>query len=693
MDAAAIRKLLETSLSHHQSGRLVEAEKGYARVLADQPRHPDALHLLGVLCGQLGRFDRAIDLLNQSIAANPNAADYHSDLAKICRKAGRIDAAMAAFENACRLDLGRAENYLHLGNLCLQQGENQRAIAAFHKCVKISPNLIEAWTNLGIAQSQLAQLPQAIIAFQQAVQIKPDYAGGYYNLAKALGESGQLEIAIETYRIALAIQPDFAEAYFELGIVLRQQGQPEASVDAYRQALRCAPDHFHAWQNLGATLKDMGLLDGALHTFDRAIELRPDDPDIHSNRICTVLFHPGFDAESILAEQQRWDCKHGQRFTRTVRHDNNRDPERRLRIGYVSPDFREHVVGLNVLPLFREHNRESFEIFAYADVPHPDHVTRHFRSYCDHWRDIAGCKTTQLTESVLNDRIDILVDLSLHLARSRLIAFTTKPAPVQMTFAGYPGGTGLSAMDYRLTDPYLDPIGETDACYVEQSIRLPQSFWCYDPAAMMFGLSAPPAVHPLPALANGYITFGCLNNFCKVNDAVLDRWAQVLLAVADSHLLLLMPAASALARARQRFHNAGVDPERIEFVTNQPRESYFNTLNRIDVGLDTFPYNGHTTSLDSLWMGVPVITSIGKTVVGRAGFSQLSNLRMTELVARSPDEFVAIAVELASDLPRLGNMRMILRQRMLESPLTDSTTFTRGIEAAYRDAWRGWCAG
>jgi predicted O-linked N-acetylglucosamine transferase (SPINDLY family) len=272
------------------------------------------------------------------------------------------------------------------------------------------------------------------------------------------------------------------------------------------------------------------------------------------------------------------------------------------------------------------------------------------------------------------------------------MALARKPVPVQVTFAGYPGTTGLQTIDYRLTDPYLDPPGQNDADYVEQSIRLPDSFWCYDPVAMSIGLTAPPDIGPLPARSAGHITFGCLNNFCKVNDGVLALWARVLLAVPTSQLLLSAQPGVSRQRVLARLAREGIEQNRVQFTAILPREQYLRQYHRIDVGLDTLPYNGHTTSLDAIWMGVPVVTLVGQTVVGRAGLSQCSNLGLKELVADTPEQFVQIAANLAGDLDRLEALLTTLRARMLQSPLTDAVGFTRNIEAAYRQMWRSWCA-
>ncbi len=332
------------------------------------------------------------------------------------------------------------------------------------------------------------------------------------------------------------------------------------------------------------------------------------------------------------------------------------------------------------------HDRDTFEVFCYSDTPHHDSLTRRLSSYANTWRDVAAQSDEKLATVVRQDSIDILVDLALHSAGSRLLTFARKPAPVQVSWLGYPATTGLWAMDYRLTDPYLDPLGAGDEDYSEQSVRLPHSFWCYEPPVEQT------VVNALPALSRGFITFGCLNNPCKVNDLVLDLWALVMKAVPKSRMLLLMPDGTARSRTIEMFAKAGIEPSRIEFVTRQRRQQYFELHQQIDVALDTFPYSGHTTTQDSLWMAVPVVSLRGQTAPSRGSLSVLSNVGLSWLVASTKQQFVEIAFQLCSDLSRLADLRLSLRQLMMRSKLMDAPRFTRDLEAALRGMWHRWCA-
>ena len=496
-----------------------------------------------------------------------------------------------------------------------------------------------------------------------------------------------MEEALAAYRAALRFKPDYAEAHSNFGNALHAQGRLEEALAAYRAALQLKPDYAEAHNNLGTTLKAQGRLEEALDAYRAALQLKPDYTEAHSNWIYLLHFHPDYDARSIAEEHRQWNRQHAEPLRCFIQpHGNGRDPDRRLRIGYVSPDFRNHVVGRNLLPLFAQHDHLGFEIFAYAQVVSPDTWTQQFREKSDHWRGIVGRTDEQVAAQIREDQIDILVDLTLHMAHNRLRLFARKPAPLQATFAGYPGSTGLTTIDYRLSDPFLDPPGMEESIYSEQTIRLSSSFWCYDALDCR---DVP--VSPLQASQKGWVTFGCLNNFCKINEPVLKLWATVLRAVEGSRLLLLSPEGNHRQRTLHLLGREGISPERVEFVPSQSRRDYLKLYHRIDVGLDSFPYNGHTTSLDSFWMGVPVVTLVGQTAVSRAGWCQLSNLGLPELAGHSPEDFARIAIELANDLPRLAQLRAGLRQRMQASPLMDAPGFARAIEAAYRQMWREGC--
>jgi predicted O-linked N-acetylglucosamine transferase (SPINDLY family) len=355
-----------------------------------------------------------------------------------------------------------------------------------------------------------------------------------------------------------------------------------------------------------------------------------------------------------------------------------------LRIGHVSPDFREHPVARFLLPLLREHDRRHVEVFAYSDVTTPDAVTALVRDHVDQWRDVATLSDEELAGAVREDGIDMLVDLAAHSARNRLLTFARKPAPVQVTYLAYCSTTGVDAIDYRVTDRFLDPPGES-AFYTEASIHLPHCYWCY---------SAPPlqdARQPLAERRPGPLTFGCLNNFAKVTDVTLNLWTRLLRRVPEAHLLVYARAEPHRDRVRRFLRDGGVDESRAAFVGHQPLAEYLTTYGLIDVALDTHPYGGGTTTCDALWMGVPVVSLAGRTAVSRAGSTLLSNVGLEHLVARTEEQYVEVAAALIRDANGLAALRTDLRRRLESSPVMDAKRFARDVEAAFRNVWRAWC--
>ncbi|MGH7436796.1 MAG: tetratricopeptide repeat protein, partial [Polyangiaceae bacterium] len=370
-------------------------------------------------------------------------------------------------------------------------------------------------------------------------------------------------------------------------------------------------------------------------------------------------------------------------------HPSEPAPDRRLRVGYVSGDLREHAVASFLPPVFEHHDRAGFEVTAYSNVSKPDGFTEWFRSHADRWRDITGLDDEAAGRQVRDDGIDLLVDLTMHTGGARQLLFARKPAPVQVCWLAYAGTTGMTAMDYRVTDPHLDPPALDGAgyarAYSERPLRLADTFWCYRPQ-----LTLP--VSPLPARATGRVTFGSCNNFSKIHDGTLKLWARVLDATPGSRCLMVVPSFTAQARVRERFKKLGIDGDRLELVGQKRLPDYLANYHSVDIGLDTVPCAGGTTSLDSFYMGVPVVTLVGRTVAGRAGVCFARNLGMPELVAETADDYVRIATRLASDLPRLEEIRGSLRTRMAASPLMDEPRFVRELEAAFRAAWRAWCS-
>ena len=523
--------------------------------------------------------------------------------------------------------------------------------------------------------------------------------------ADALLEANRLDEAIAAYRQATKLRPDDVAALNNLSFVLLGTGRVDEAIEASRQAIALRPDLPLPYQNLADALKQAGRVDEALEYYERA----PKSAHLESERLFTLHLKADIEPQKLLEEHRAWDRTYAHPLRRFIKpHENDRNPQRQLRIGYVAYHLGNHPLGRFLLPLIENHDRSGFEVFCYCDSKSDDHIAEHLTTHTDVWRTTKGMSDEQLAEQVREDRIDILVDLMMHAVQHRLLAFARKPAPVQVTYLAYPGTTGMGAMDYRLTDPYLDPLPIADcrlpneeignrqsaignlgmaeiSSYSETSVWLPHTFWCYPPPPEA------PAVRPPPVLKAGHIAFGCFNSFIKITPEVLTAWCELLNRVAGSTLALTCPDGSARQLVLDRVQQAGIQTERITLVRNAPMPIYFSMYHHIDIALNPFPYPGATTTCDALWMGVPAVTLAGQTAVSRAGLSVLANIGLTELVANSPHLYLEIARKLAADVPRLTELRTTMRQHMQSSPLMNAAQFTRDVEAAFRLIWKRWC--
>jgi protein O-GlcNAc transferase len=611
-------------------GRIEESIAACHRALELRPGYAEAHNNLGNALKDRGEVDEAIAAFRQALQFEPDYPEANCSLGIALRERGQLDEAIAAYRRALESRPDCPEAHVSLGTALGDRGELEEAIAAYRRALEIKPDYPDAHYNLGIALAELGRPDEAIAAYRRALEFNPGLAEAHNNLGAALRDRGRLDEAIAAFRRALELKPDHQEAYNNLGIVLGQRGQLDEAVAAYRRALELKPESAEVCNNLGKALKDRGELDESIAMFRRALRLKPEDARMHSNLIYTLHFHPGHDATEIAEEHRRWNRQFSEPLRRFIlAHANDRDPDRRLRIGYVSPDFRDHVIGRNLIPLFERRDRRGFEILCYSGVSHSDHLTEEFRKHAEQWRNTAGLGDEALAEMIRRDGVDILVDLTQHIEGNRLPMFARKPAPVQVSFAGYPDSAGVEAIEYRISDRYLE-VGSTDRGAVRRErVSLIDSFWCYD------SRGSDVEVNELPAGKGGGVTFGCLGNFCKVSEAALRLWARVLGEVADSRIVISTPAGGQRQRTLEVLERDGVERRRVEFVEYRPRREYLELYHRLDIVLDTFPYNGHTTSLDALWMGVPVVSLVGRTAVSRAGLSQLTNLGLPELVAHS----------------------------------------------------------
>jgi predicted O-linked N-acetylglucosamine transferase (SPINDLY family) len=620
---------------------------------------PDAF-ALAMRQHQAGAFAESAKLYQQIVAAAPDYVEAHYNLGISLKAMGRLE----------------------------------EAVAAYRRAVSLRPAFADAWVNLGNTLKQTGSPHDAIAAYRSAIAARPDYAQAHHNLAVVLHELGQIEDAIRTFHKALEIAPNLVEAHQNLGNALRDAGKVDEAIASHQRAGQVLPESSEVQVGLGNALRDAGRAEDAIEVYRRALELAEAQKSppkavwtIAGNLLFTLNFVPGYDRRRIYSEHVRLAEKFfSSEQVSSATHANDRTPDRRLRIGYVSPDFSQHPVGRFMLPLLANHDPQRFEVFCYSDVRRPDHITEQLRARANAWRETGTLADPQLEQLIRSDRIDILLDLAMHTRDNRLLVFARKPAPVQVSYLAYCGTTALKAIDYRFTDPYLDPPDGDDSVYSEKSIRLPNCFWCFLPG------SEEPRVGPLPALTEGRITFGSFNNFCKVNSATLAAWIELLKRVPDSRLVLFAEPGEHRGRAWELFSRNGLDPQRLWFSGFLPARQYLEQYQHVDIALDPFPYPGGTTTFDALWMGVPVVSLAGETAVSRAGLSILSNVGLPQLVATTTEQCISIASQLATDLPRLAELRASLRSMMKRSPVMDAPRFAGHVEEAFAQMWRNWCA-
>ena len=562
-----------------------------------------------------------------------------------------------------------------------QQGRLEEAAAIYQQCAAQWPGLAIAHFKLGNTLAQMGQYRRAMDAYRAAMLLHRTEPDETIALGQTLAGQGRAVEAASAFELAIEKNPHSAAAYFGLGNAFREMGLMDESIGAYESTLAIDRDHHQALNNLANALKECGRIDEAIAHYRKAAELSK-DARVAGNVLYTLHFHPDYDRQRLAQEHEAWRQRYAQSLeNQPMRHGNDRSPDRRLRVGYVSPDLREHPVGRFMRTLLAHHRHDQFEIFCYADHPKADAMTARLRSHADHWRNVQALSDAELAKQINDDRIDILVDLAMHTANNRLLVFARKPAPVQMSYLAYCSTTGLKAIDLRLSDPYLDPPG-ADEFYSEQTIRLPKRYWCYEAPADA------PAVAPLPSIGNGFVTFGSLNNFAKISRPAIDTWVRILQGIPNSRLILHAHEGRHRQRLRDLLASQSIDPNRLEFVGFYSMTGYLQQYARIDVALDPFPYGGGHTTFDALWMGVPVVTQAGGTGVGRGGVSILSNLGKPQWIAGSADRYIAIAIALAQDIEGRAAARNHLRDWMLQSPLMDAASHARAIESAYRQAWR-----
>jgi predicted O-linked N-acetylglucosamine transferase (SPINDLY family) len=512
-----------------------------------------------------------------------------------------------------------------------------------------------------------------------------------YKRSSAHIKEKRVEDAIDVLQQLVELHPGSAKAHRDLGAAYLRVDRLDEAHAAHVKALELRPRFGDAYASLGDVYHIPGKVDEAIACSRRALSLKPGSAKIHSNLLLTLNYHRKLDPKSIFDEHVRWAQQHAAPLEATLRpHDNPVNPDRQLRIGYVSPDFRRHSVNFFAEPIFSNHDRTAFNVTCYSDVTRPDAHTQRISEMCDHWRDIRDMSDDEVAAQVREDKIDILIDLAGHTGGNRLGVFARKPAPVQVTYLGYPNTTGMRVMDFRITDAAADPPGASDQLHSEQLVRLP-NFLCYNPPADA------PEPSPPPIAKNGYVTFGCFNILAKVTPDAMSLWAKIMTVLPNSRLVMKDRIGSFASPARRRyvqdiFAYHRIQPDRIELLEKEPDfASHLKTYERVDVMLDPYPYNGTTTTCESLWMGVPVITLAGNRHAARVGVSVMTAAGFPEFIAPSIEAYARTAVILARDPARLQVLRQTLRAKLRSSALLDGKRITAALEHRFRMMWHRWC--
>jgi len=716
-------QLVQTGLTHHQAGALVQANEAYQEALKTDPNHPDALHLLGMIADQIGNHALAAELISLAIKIKPDSPNYYCNLGSVLQSEGKFDEAIACFRQAINLDSDGALLHYNLAFSLQAQGQLQAATDSYRKAILLSPNHIESHSNLGHTLLTLDKIDQAIASYRQAISVAPDRAEMHFNLGTALSAQGnfdsaiecyqqaiklsadyaqaycnlgaallaqkKFDAAIESYKIAILINPNLVEAHYNLGIAFNVQNKLDAAISSFRKTLELQPKFVECYCNLGNALRALGNLNEAVECYQKALTIKPDYANAYSNLLFLESYHATISPTEYLKHARGWEQACLPAEVRQAASDKkfSRLPlsGRRLKIGYVSGDFRKHAVSYFIEQLFANHDHSQIELFAYSNNRSRDNVTERLNNLVDHWIDIVSMSDLSVCQRIEEDGIDILIDLSAHSAHNRLGVFARRAAPVQASYL-YFASTGLTEMDYWIGDDILTPP-ELNNYFSERIWRLPRTWLSYKP------LTEAPLPKWQPS-SDGTIWLGSFNNLGKITPLTLNLWAQILRALPEGCLLLKnkeLADDSNRQRILSELAALGIDAKRIDLQPGTDWEDYMTLHDRLDIALD--PVGGHgggTSTCDALWMGVPVVHLSGDHVGSRFATSLINAIGHSEWIAHSETEYVEKVITLAKNVELRKQLRFAQRGSMALSPLCDAQGLAGTLENAYSAMFTHW---
>lgn len=669
---------LRQALTLQNEGDLEKAASLYTEILKKEPNNRDALHLSGVIALHAQNFDKAKKMITQAIKVCPNISQFHINLGLAHASLLEYAQAEICYKNSIKIDPKNIEGWFQLGNICRLTGRKEESIPHYQTSLKLNPNHSETLNNIGNSFRETGKHKESIPYLTRGIESDPTIPELHNNLGNTYIDANQIDKALACFTTAIKLRPDFADPHNNIGYILQHQGKLNEALPYLNKALEITPHESAILHNIGNVYKDMGDFEKAIEIYREALALKPDFTNVHTNILFALNYAMKPNPRLMLEEAKKWNAIQAAHLGHKYEYKEQIGTDRPLRVGYISPDFFLHSVSFFFRPLLKGHDKTLFETFCYADVLRPDAMTNELQNYASHWRNTLGWSDEAVAQRINEDRIDILIDLAGHTAGNRLLVFARKPAPIQASWLGYPNTTGLTTIDYRISDNIADPQDTTDKFYTEKIVRLPHSFLCYSPPQ-----EAPP-VAPLPAQNNQHITFGSFNNITKITKEVVATWSAILQQVPNAILILkgiIFSEEESKDRFFKLFTDNGIGKERITLKPlTTSIEEHLATYNEIDIALDPFPYNGTTTTCEALWMGVPVITLGGEVHCARVSSSILHNCDLPELVTHSRDEYISKAIGLANDTSTLIRMRETMREKLTTSHLCNAKQFCTDME-------------